>query len=185
MPLMEGAEVNVAYVAGVIDQEEKDRFKKLMFRATRGKALTTFRDFEDYEDDSKKKTRKKTVYIVVFQEGQQLRDRILRICDSFMGQRFDLPALELMGEKVGEVERQISEGQGLIDTSRNQLRSYLKDINQIGSGNLQNGLSQVSALEVYKWIVAQEKSLYHALNNMRSGQKIYIGFFWVPVSQSN
>ncbi len=37
---------------------------------------------------------------------------------------------------------------------------------------------------MYKWIVAQEKSLYHSLNNMRSGQKIYIGFFWTPVSQS-
>ncbi len=142
MPLMEGAEVNVAYVAGVIEQVEKDRFKKLMFRATRGKALTTFRDFEEVEDQNHKKGVRKTVYIVVFQEGQQLRDRILRICDSFMGQRFDLPPLEQMEEKVGEVERQISEGQALIDTSRNQLRSYLKDINQIGQGgNLQDGLN--------------------------------------------
>jgi len=37
--------------------------------------------------------KKKSVYIVVFQEGPQLRDKIVRICDSFLGQRFEIPAI--------------------------------------------------------------------------------------------
>lgn len=43
---------------------EKDRLKKLLFRATRGKALTFFNDFN--QQDSTKKLRNKSVYIVVF-----------------------------------------------------------------------------------------------------------------------
>jgi hypothetical protein len=45
----------------------------------------------------------KTVYIVVFQDGRQLREKIIRICDSFMGQRFDLPPLQLVEQRIAEV----------------------------------------------------------------------------------
>ena len=35
----------ISNVAGTIEVEEKDRLKKLLFRATRGKALTYFKEF--------------------------------------------------------------------------------------------------------------------------------------------
>mmetsp|Transcript_14559 Transcript_14559/g.14190 ORF Transcript_14559/g.14190 Transcript_14559/m.14190 type:complete len:116 (+) Transcript_14559:387-734(+) len=38
--------VSIAYVAGTIEMEEKERLKKLVFRVTRGKALTYFREFD-------------------------------------------------------------------------------------------------------------------------------------------
>ncbi len=43
VPLIEdqGA-VFVNYISGTIEVEEKDRLKKLLFRATRGKVLTVF-----------------------------------------------------------------------------------------------------------------------------------------------
>ena len=34
--------INVTYIAGTIEVAEKDRLKKLLFRATRGKVLTVF-----------------------------------------------------------------------------------------------------------------------------------------------
>jgi len=54
----------ISHIAGTIEVDEKDRLKKLLFRATRGKALTFFHDFELKVDNKKMKT--KTVYIVVF-----------------------------------------------------------------------------------------------------------------------
>ncbi len=47
VPLMDG-DVFIAHIAGTIEVEEKDRLKKLLFRATRGKALTIFEDYEPY-----------------------------------------------------------------------------------------------------------------------------------------
>lgn len=86
MGLMDDMGVRIAHIAGTIDADEKDRLKRLLFRATRGKALTFF---EDFNIDSKflgsKKLLNKSVYIVVFQEGRQIREKIIRICDSFMG----------------------------------------------------------------------------------------------------
>jgi vacuolar-type H+-ATPase subunit I/STV1 len=85
--------VRITHIAGTIDVEEKDRLKKLLFRATRGKALTFFEDFKQEGPTLGRKIfHNKAVYIVVFQEGRQLREKIMRICDSFMGQRFDVPS---------------------------------------------------------------------------------------------
>lgn len=33
--------------------------------------------------------------------------------------------------------------------------------------------------------MAKEKTLYHSLNNMRSGASAYIGFFWSPVIEED
>ena len=38
--------INISYLAGSIYKEEQMRFKKMVFRTTRGKALTYSRDFD-------------------------------------------------------------------------------------------------------------------------------------------
>jgi hypothetical protein len=63
-------QINIAHIAGTIEVEEKARLKKLLFRATRGKALTFFTDFELPSKDSSGNIKTKSVYIVVFQEGR-------------------------------------------------------------------------------------------------------------------
>ena len=65
-PLLENSDnVFISHIAGTIEVDEKARLKKLLFRATRGKALTFFKDFEVRAGDLAK-VKTKTVYIVVF-----------------------------------------------------------------------------------------------------------------------
>jgi hypothetical protein len=65
-PLLDNPDnVYITHIAGTIEVDEKARLKKLLFRATRGKALTFFKDFEVHTGDSSKH-KSKTVYIVVF-----------------------------------------------------------------------------------------------------------------------
>ena len=64
------------------------RFKKMVYRATRGKALTYFNDLntkglKDYAGALDHRLR--SVYVIVFQDGQHIRDKLNKICDSFMG----------------------------------------------------------------------------------------------------
>jgi len=73
MPLMaDEGNIRITHIAGTIDVDEKDRLKKLLFRATRGKALTFFRDFKQSDEvknlkiKSKFHLKNKSVYIVVF-----------------------------------------------------------------------------------------------------------------------
>lgn len=57
-------DIMISQIAGTIESDEKPRLKKLIFRATRGKALTFFYDFEVSLKDGT--TKHKAVYIVVF-----------------------------------------------------------------------------------------------------------------------
>lgn len=63
-PLVE-AEVNIAHVAGTIELDEQPRLKKLIYRATRGKALTYFREYTLPKTHGQI-AKTKAVYIVVF-----------------------------------------------------------------------------------------------------------------------
>lgn len=36
----------------------------------------------------------RTAFVIVFWDGQIIRDKIQKICDSFVGQRYDLPPVD-------------------------------------------------------------------------------------------
>jgi len=99
-PLMQEGGISITFVAGTIKDGEQDRMKKLLFRVTRGKALTHFYPFE--QDGQMKAT-----YMVVYQDGQIIRERVLKICESFMGQRFEVPAMTDMADAVRKVKKDI------------------------------------------------------------------------------
>jgi hypothetical protein len=46
-----------------------------------------------------------------------------------MGQRFDLPAMGHMEQKIEEVRRNIEESKNLTETSKRYLKTYLAQIN--------------------------------------------------------
>ena len=115
------------------------------------------------------------MYVVVFQEGGILREKITKICDSFMGERFEIPHGGFAG-KIHEIEKKINETKGVMSYTRSEIRSYLDTINRLEDND------DVSAIQVYKWFVLKEKGLYHTLNMLKMGERLFIGLFWVPVS---
>jgi hypothetical protein len=49
------------------------------------------------------------------------KDRIQRICDSFMGQRFEIPSLNALIDRVNETNKEIAKSRELLYTSTSQL----------------------------------------------------------------
>jgi len=123
-PLMEGGKVS--FVAGTIKDGEQDRMKRMLFRVTRGKALTHFHEFIQPVTGETK-----AVYLVVYANLKTMRDQVQKICDSFMGQRFEIPDFGLIGDQTHETRVDISKAEGLLTTSEQTLREYLKSINRI------------------------------------------------------
>ena len=70
--LLGGFGPKVTHQVGTVSQLEKERLQKLVFRATRGKALTIFKDIEQPIVDYRGVKHFKSVYIVIFQEGSYL-----------------------------------------------------------------------------------------------------------------
>ena len=58
--------VAIQHVAGTINTDEVSRFQKLIFRASRGNALTHFAEFPQTLYDNHDNPLAKTVYVVLF-----------------------------------------------------------------------------------------------------------------------
>ena len=61
--------VQINYICGTVDKIDELRFKKMIFRSTRGKALTYFQDIDPNdlrEYTGKAKQQIKTVYVIIF-----------------------------------------------------------------------------------------------------------------------
>ena len=83
--------VSITYIAGTINKNEKQIFEKLVYRASRGRALChfdesnfTIKDFDGVE-------KHRVVYVLVFQQVAFLRERVHKTCETFQGKIFSLP----------------------------------------------------------------------------------------------
>lgn len=165
-PVMEG---NLQFIAGTIKRDEMERMKRMLFRNTRGQALTYFKTFDQDEVE-------KVAYLVVFNAAGGNKDRVQKICDSFMGKRFEIPDMSDLNAKKIEMITKINKARNLYEISVEQLKDYLYELN-LCSGE---GQQVVSKLEIYKWFVAKEKAIYYALNMLKAHHQTFIGFMWIP-----
>ena len=174
--LQDPTSIAVGHIAGTINQDEEMRFKKLIFRATRGNALCYFENFKAPIRDYYGNMTQKSVYVVIFQEGGSIRDKIIRICDSFLGERFDIPSGGV-NTKINEINNKINDTRNVMQTTLDEIRKYLISINRADN-------TETSAIQIYKWFVLKEKALYENLNKLKMGDRLLVGLFWCPVSQT-
>ena len=129
--------VQINYLAGTVAKDEQMRLKKMIYRATRGKALTHFADIDpadlrDYTGAANFSLR--TVYVIVFQDGSTVKEKLMRICDSFGTTRFEIPGqgeVKAMQRKMEELNSRISDSNALLSTTTLRLKEYLRDIQRI------------------------------------------------------
>jgi V-type H+-transporting ATPase subunit a len=167
-------QIRVGNIVGTILRHEKEQFQKLIFRATRGNALAHFKDFDAPIIDYYGKQIYKAVYVVMFPDGVAIKHKLSKICDSFMGQKYEIPTGGL-DEKIEEIIGKIKETRKIVNVTKEELRKYLISINALEN-------SDVSALQVTKWYVVKERSLFSALNKLRTGDSLLVGLFWLPNS---
>ena len=63
-----------------------------------------------------------------------MRDKLIKICDSFMGKNFDIPSMiddNDMNNRISGLQRRIDDAKNLIGTTRLRLREFLREIQKI------------------------------------------------------
>lgn len=109
-------DTNLSKIAGVINAEEVERLRKLVFRATKGKSFVFTKDYD--QDQSVAEAQKRSVYIIMYWAGDSVRDRIHRICDSFQGQRFELPRLNDIHQHILRMQDSIQNARDVLMQTR-------------------------------------------------------------------
>lgn len=180
----EGNSINIQHVAGVIEQQEIFRLRKLIFRATKGKSYMYIQEYPNDAEDEEISKPKRSVFIIVFWDGNHIRDRIQRICDTFQpqGQRIELPEIRQIPAKIEEVKEAITTARSVYVETKQSLREVLLKFDKIDA----DGVDKTSStIYIYKMFLAKEKALYKTLNAMKSQNQQYIGYFWAPIEEEN
>jgi hypothetical protein len=76
--------MRLVYLGGTIRRSEQMSFNRLIFRSTRGKAYTSFYDMYVRPEDKITGFNDSDllVYIIMFQEGGYMRDKIMKVCSN-------------------------------------------------------------------------------------------------------
>jgi len=96
------------------------------------------KEYSDDEEESKEDgppKPKRSVYIIVFWDGEYIRDRIKRICDSFDGQRFDLPEIKDIPAEIETVKKSIGDAKNVYKATKQSLRDVLMAFDKIEAEN--------------------------------------------------
>lgn len=130
--------VHITYLAGLIQKSEIFQFKKVLFRASRGKVLCKVCDESpiDYTRVGpsllESKPRDAYVYVLVFQDIHVLRSKIKRICEIYSnGQAYPLPrdgqgSYAEYRDEILKVDKKIENLKQLTLLSKAQLKQYLR-----------------------------------------------------------
>jgi len=144
-------------ITGVVATDEKARFERMIFRATRGNCFVRFAPIKQaITDPHTGDVVEKSVFIV-FYKSVSIENKLKKICDAFMAHRYSLPDMD----DAPAIDRMLTENaQELVDSRTVLLK------NQDTRYRLCQVLAQQT--ERWTWIVVKEKAIYHSLNMFKS-----------------
>lgn len=104
--------------------QDLDRLRRLIFRTTKGKSFVHTQIYNHVPELAGHLQKERVIYIIMFWDQGTIRERIRKICDSFAGERFDIPqnAADIQ-QKRNQVSQSVKESMNLLQRSRQILRS--------------------------------------------------------------
>jgi V-type H+-transporting ATPase subunit a len=144
-------------ITGVVSSEEKVRFERMIFRATRGNCYVRFAPIKQpITDPESGQLLEKSVFII-FYKSESIEIKLKKICDAFSAHRYSLPDMD---DSVS-IDKMLTENaQELVDSRTVLLKNQ----------DTRYRLCQILGkhVERWTWIVLKEKAVYHSLNMFKA-----------------
>lgn len=167
--------ISLANIAGTCLTSEAARMKRIIFRATRGLALTFFHDIKEPLIMSNGWEEFKSVFIVLYQDTESISRKLKLVCDAFCNQKMEIPTSGVW-ERIGQIAGEIERIADLERISKQEIERSYKTLNDLSFVN-------ISCIELLWWLMKQEQNIYSTLNKFKMGDRIFRGLFWVPHSR--
>ena len=161
------------FISGIIRAEDDMRMKRMVFRASRGRAIPTFFDLTMEDKLTQQKVEKKIFNIFIQGGGQNiLAKKIIQICDIFGASRFTIPKREDLPSAINNVQQEIYDKKNYLKTAETSIKDFFKD--KIGENNMPG------RYDMYKLYFLQEKLLFSNLNKCKLRGNFIDGEVWIP-----
>ncbi|XP_010853231.1 PREDICTED: V-type proton ATPase 116 kDa subunit a isoform 4 [Bison bison bison] len=163
----------LGFTAGVVNRERMASFERLLWRICRGNIYIKFSEMDTVlEDPVTREEIKKNIFIIFYQ-GEQLREKIKKVCDGYRATVYPCPELALE-------RREMLQGVNM------RLEDLLTVLTQTESHR--QSLLQEAAANWHSWVIKVQKmkAIYHILNlcNIDITQQCVIAEIWFPVADT-
>jgi vacuolar-type H+-ATPase subunit I/STV1 len=129
IPLIPETDItDVNFISGVIKAEDSMKLKRMIFRASRGRAIPTFFDLT-IENKTLKTKQEKKIFVVLYQGGADdvLVQKILYYCDLLNCSRFTIPKREEISSAINALQHEIYEKKTFLKTAETSIKDFIKD----------------------------------------------------------
>lgn len=144
-------------ITGVVATEERVRFERMVFRATRGNCYVRFAPIKQPITDPETGVMVEKSVFIIFYKSESIEAKLKKICDAFSAHRYSLPDMD----DASSVDTMLTENaQELVDSRTVLLKNQ----------DTRYRLCQLLAkhTERWTWIVLREKAVYHSLNMFKA-----------------
>lgn len=144
-------------ITGVVATDERVRFERMIFRATRGNCYIRFAPIKQPITDPESGSMVEKSVFIIFYKSESIEAKLKKICDAFSAHRYSLPDMD----DSPAVDKMLTENaQELVDSRTVLLK------NQDTRYRLCHLLAKHT--ERWTWIVLREKAVYHSLNMFKA-----------------
>jgi hypothetical protein len=133
----EGLHTGLNFVSGVANVDDELRMKRMIFRASKGRALVTFFQMPNvtlYENvivlaDDFRYNMNKRIYTIFFhgENSSYLMEKIIKICDLFNCSRYNIPNRDEIKRIIEACEKEIIEKQNFLREADGSIRNNLRE----------------------------------------------------------
>ena len=200
--IMSSTNTNLVLMAGIIPIEYEMRFKRMIFRVSRGNATTAFYNLEispeEYyytanlkqralsmtnfnkikilgsESYQNMKNRKK-IFSVVFTGSEEniLLKKILKVCEIFQASRYAIPQSIKIQSELASLAEDITEKKNILINIERNLVTLLRETNQFKE-------LKGYRYSIYKLYFEQQRLIYTNLGKCILRENFIDGRVWIP-----
>ena len=169
---VEGSDLSIKFMAGVINRERIPAFERTLWRACRGnvflKQAAIAEKLEDVHTGNEKVNKS---VVVIFFQGEQLKSKVKKICEGYRATMYPCPELESeRKEMVAGVLQRLEDLKTVLSQTKDHRSRILA----------------ASAKHIKVWLIKirKLKAVYHVLNMFSDDvtQKCLIAECWVPTA---
>ena len=168
-------EQTLNYITGICNSIDEIRIKRLIFRASRGRAIPGFFNISTLDAIGKsymKDFKERKMFFVLVQ-GNVLHNKVLSILNIFNCHIYQIPNLDDIKAEMLRVTTELDNKEKLIKESELTFLHFIKS-------KIEKTDNLLSLYSLYRFFFKREKLIYTTLNKCVRSDNFLIGEVWIP-----
>ena len=192
------AERRLNNVAGVVAELDKERFRRALWRASRGNTFVEFAQIREEKDGQQNSAIEKSVFVVYFQNSPDsnsqsaMMSKVMKVCGAFGVRQYNWPrdsteALDrksLLDHVREDKETALNAFQSFMTAECQALVEPVQYLKEVSSRETEE-IKGNSKIEDWRLFCLQEKSIYATLNCCHDDMTLRVDCWYPDIEEDN